>query len=590
MTRPVTRPVTSRARALLAVLALLLVGPLATACVGLPDEGPVVEAGTGSSTSDEGAAPAIDPPAPQPGMSAAEVVEGFLAAMQASPIDTATASEYLTREAAAAWNPQQATITYDDRQLPQGSTRVVVALTGAAELDARGAWQGRLSAARSQLAFTVRVEDGDLRISDPPDALVVPDSWFDQRFRQVSLYFVDPLAEILVPEPVYAPVDDTFASSLVEGLVEGPGRGASGVSSTFLPPGLEVDLSVPVSEDGVAQVSLTGPATPPTSERETELLLAQLAWTLRQDPRIEAVQLSVNGQPVRLPGGDGRFSVTEGALYSPVGFQSSSLLYGLRDGLLVSGGPDTLAPVDGPLGSRAVGVSSVAVNLTATTVAGVVDGGTSLVTAPVRGSGKVVRVVPGATDLLTPAWDHSDRLWLVDRGPDGADVSVLVGERRRSVTVPGVSGSDVRRFLVSRDASRVVAVVRGPQRDRLLVSRVRYDDRGQVLRVTRPVQLRPDEGSRGRIVDVAWRSPTSLAVMQRLGPETTRVGAVGVDGSPPGPEGLSVTLGRASGLAGSPVTGEVLYALTPDGLVDLTGLPTAARPLADGVGSLAYVG
>ncbi len=48
-------------------------------------------------------------------------------------------------------------------------------------------------------------EDGEFRIAGPPDALIVPQSWYAQRFRQVSLYFFDPTSQVLVPDPVFVP-------------------------------------------------------------------------------------------------------------------------------------------------------------------------------------------------------------------------------------------------------------------------------------------------------------------------------------------------------------------------------------------------
>ena len=68
------------------------------------------------------------------------------------------------------------------------------------------------------------VEDGEYRINNPPDALVVPATWFAQRFSQVSLYYFDRTGSVLVPEPVFVPLGDQLATSLVTGLVAGRAR------------------------------------------------------------------------------------------------------------------------------------------------------------------------------------------------------------------------------------------------------------------------------------------------------------------------------------------------------------------------------
>ena len=101
-------------------------------------------------------------------------------------------------------------------------------------------------------------EDGEFRIAAAPDALIVPESWFEQRFRQVSLYFFDPTAEILVPEPVFVPRGEQLATTLIKGLLRGPSPELARVSRSFIPPGLTFGLSVPVSDDGVADISLQG--------------------------------------------------------------------------------------------------------------------------------------------------------------------------------------------------------------------------------------------------------------------------------------------------------------------------------------------
>ena len=114
----------------------------------------------------------------------------------------------------------------------------------------------------------------------------MPQSWFAQRFRQVSLYFFDPSATVLIPEPVFVPRGRQFASTLVNGLLQGPSPDLA--EENYFPPGLRSAGSVPVSSSGVAEVDLTsdsGDASMPPSD-QSELLVSQLAWTLRQDPTI----------------------------------------------------------------------------------------------------------------------------------------------------------------------------------------------------------------------------------------------------------------------------------------------------------------
>ncbi|GAA4075149.1 GerMN domain-containing protein [Nocardioides kongjuensis] len=281
-----------------AVVVLVLALAVLSGCTSLPTSGPVVQS-RGTDRGDTRRASDIDARPPVEGASRTEVVAGFLDAMTAWPVQTSVAKQYLTKEAAAGWNPEQETIIYSD-SLPvrESGGFVSVSLTAADRLDSVGAWRGAMGAEELTLDFKVTVQDGEYRITDPPDALVVPASWFRQRYHQVSLYYFDPVAKILVPEPVFVPEGDQLATSLVAGLLAGPPPLAQGVVRSFLPSGLSVGLSVPVSDAGVADISLVGEAQSVTSE-QAGLMLAQLAWTLRQDPSVTALRVSVDGSPRR---------------------------------------------------------------------------------------------------------------------------------------------------------------------------------------------------------------------------------------------------------------------------------------------------
>ena len=582
---PLARFVRLLATALAAVL--LLAG-----CVRMPESGPVVDIRSGSDL-DRDPGIFIDPQPPQKGDSAPDIVKGFLDAMTATPIRTNVAKQFLTREARASWNPQLRTITYADASPPRGGSRVSVTLTGADVLDARGAWRGRLPRAEREVQFPMNVEDGELRISAAPDALIVPESWFEQRFRQVSLYFFDPTAAILVPEPVFVPSGEQLATTLIKGLLRGPSPELARGSRSFLPPGLTFGLSVPVSADGVADISLQGDAGQQTTQT-VALMLGQLAWTLRQEPAIRAFRVSIGGQQLQLAGGESEFEVTRGFGYDPTGAGASPLLFGLREGLLVSGAPDALEAIDGPLGATPRGVRSIGVNLDATQVAGVSTDGGSVEVAAVRGARDQERtIVASATDLLGPAWDFADRLWLADRSFRGARIShVEDGDSvAEPVRVPGVSGRDIRCFLVSRDGSRLAAVVRRPSGDHLMISRILHDDRGDVLRATRARRIFWEGGGRLDIRDIAWRTPTTIAVLHSLTDELSQVRTISVDGSPPGLDSLSTTLrGRVGALVGSPVPDQSLYAVSRQSLIDLSNSERGDETRDPRVSMLTYVG
>ena len=97
--------------------------------------------------------------------------------------------------------------------------RVEVRLHGTERVGARGHWVGRVPRSAAKLSFPMEREDGEWRIAHPPDALILPQTFYDQNFQDASLYYFDPTGRILVPEPVHVPQGSQLASSLVRTLL-----------------------------------------------------------------------------------------------------------------------------------------------------------------------------------------------------------------------------------------------------------------------------------------------------------------------------------------------------------------------------------
>lgn len=544
---------------------LLVSGLLLTGCVSMPDRGKVTNVDDTSAVR-AGNPADINPAPPQAGESATDIVVHFLDAMAASPIDTSVARQFLTADAAASWDPEREIIAYAEKSVPFGSSPLSVRLVDAVHLDSRGVWQGELPREERTLRFPVTTEDGEWRISSAPNALVVSKSWFEQRFQRMELYFFDPTGRVLIPEQVFLPRGDQQLTALVRGLLQGPPEGLAGVERSFVPAEASAGLSVPVSGNGVATIPLEGESARLTPEA-TPLLLAQLAWTLRQVPGLRAFRVSLNGDELTVPGKGGRFGLELGAEYDPTGLQSSTQPFGLRDGLLATGPVEDMRPVDGPFGTQPYGLRSIAVSPVGTRVAGVSGDGRALLVGSLHDTGTGLRrPMSRAADLLTPSWDLSGRLWLLDRRPGGALVSVAIGRRApQVVVVPGVTGERVRAFQVSRDGSRFVAVVERRGGDVLLVSRIAISAKG-ALSCT-PARVIPwPTGTPVRVRDLGWRSPTSVRVLSALTEELSEVTTVSLDGSPGGEPSVAVP-GRLQWLVGSPAENETLYVTSARGIL-----------------------
>lgn len=571
------------------VAALVAVAGL-TSCVNIPQHGAVVQVKEGPQAP-QVEVPDFNPGPPQPGASPSAIVAGFLEAMEATPVQTNKALLFLTTEGRAAWKPQEAVVAYNRHAAPRGRHTVTVRLRGADVVGSAGQWQGRLSPAAERVTFAMRREAGQWRIARAPNALIVTRTFFEQAYQDASLYFFDPSGRILVPEVVHVPQGQQLATSLVRALLPGPRPSRSGVERSFVPPGLTVALSVVVSARGLATITLKGPDAGPLSRKATRLMLAQLAWTLRQDPTVNSFEVSINGLHVTDASGSSTFRVVGGGFdgYDPADAKASQQIYALRGGRLVSGQVHKPTPNPGPFGVTRQGIGAFAVSLDDTQVAATTP--TALLVGPVLGDRSPARVLTGP-GLLRPSWDFARRLWDVQNQPGGAEVLYVVHSGRHQLRVPGVTGHDVRRFLISRDGSRLVAVLHGAATDHLVVSRVRYDTNGRPVGATQAHRLPWSTRESARIRDIGWTSPTRVAVLEQLTRAQAEVRTLNIDGSTsPSEASPRPVSGLVSGLATSPVGSQHPYAVQQHGLFDLAQADTnVSQLLTQRLRHLTYAG
>lgn len=548
----------------LAVLASL------SACASIPDSGPL-RAGESPEAVSSAAPFDFSPPGPEPGATPADVVRGFLTAQQATPSSTTVARSFLTERADARWSPDRGTLLYREADVEAPATTsgevpvsVRVAVAGVFALDRTGRWRGRQPGLEQEgINWTLVSESGEWRIADPPDALMLPLSHVDNRFQRLSVYFADPTGSILVPEPIYLPIEVQTPTALVEALLAGPQGRERRSDRSFLPADTELQVSVPVTPDGVAQVPLSGELVD-LDRGDLLVAVAQLVWTLRQVPEVSAVSVSVDGEPVAVP--DIGVEVPVGALdrYSPVGAAAAADLYGLRGRSVrrITDGRESLL-LQLPSGVRP---SSLAVSLLGNPLAVADAAGRVRVLA--RGSdggrARALRTVD-TSGVSALAWDWSRTLWIGPRRV-GDDVLALVGDRVRRLRWPdpALHGRRVDSFTVSRDGTRVVLAVATP------------DGGGSELwsaRVTRsadqsvgPVALggvQPVSTARRlpRVVEIGWSDPQTLAVLVRRDPLSSRLLSVPVDGQRESgvlSADSDVLFGSAVAAAVSPVDGEAL--------------------------------
>ena len=329
------------------------------------------------------------------------------------------------------------------------------------------------------------------------------------------------------------------ATLLLRGLVRGPTERLRGAVRSIVPPTDAADLSVPVTNDGVALVEL-GPAARGLGAIERRQLAAQLAWTLRQVPDIDSIRVTVNGAPLQLEEGGNTIDVETGADFDPADPAAAPTLFALHGNQL-----DTInlkqgraTPVAGRFGSGDVPISAYAVERSGQTVAVVTRDGTTVEVAPFGADDSQVWM-SDASSLLGLQWDIHDLLWAVDRTRTGTRVSVMRNGHVAPVTMLGDAPDDITAFALSRDGVRMAVVQGSGDSSRLMIGRVRRPtDDALRISVDRWREVQTGTTSLHRFVDVAWESPTELAVVAQETRGTTEVFTLNVDGSTVQPAAL----------------------------------------------------
>ncbi|MCX6397011.1 MAG: LpqB family beta-propeller domain-containing protein [Propionibacteriales bacterium] len=513
--------------ALLLAAAVVLAG-----CTTLPTSGEVrTEPGAAGSGADQ--APYFVPPGPKAGADRESVVRGFLLATQANPPSTSVARSFLTESARSTWKPAGA-IVYTTSSLEAGADQVVARLAGANRIDRRGAWDAAERSPTVDLRLDLVQEQGEWRIQNPPTSLPVPTSYFRNTYLPYLLYFFDRTGTVLVPTRVYLPRGEQVASSLVRGLLVGPTPAQGGATRSAFGSGVDLDLSVVIGDDGVAEVPLSS-GIQRLSRAELYRAAAQLSATLRQIPGLVRFRVTVDGVAVPLVDGQTDVGLDLAPELDPVGVPQREYV-AISGGRVVTEGDDGPRPIGGPLGDEGFALRSVAQSLRTDEVAVVARNGRRAYQAPTTGDrapGRVRTVLDGASNLLRPSFDRFGNLWLVDATRAGAVVHVIATNGRdRVVEIAGVSGRKVASFTLTRDGASFVAGLGSVVTPTLLVSDLVRTESGRLARALPARRVAVPDAGLAVVVDLAQESATGIVVLTRSTARGNRLFSVELDGSP----------------------------------------------------------
>lgn len=500
----------ARATGSVAVTALLLA---VSACAGIPSSGPVTkvadDGGLGESTV------RYSPARPAKGASPQQIVRGYLDAMLAYPASSGTATAFLTPTAAKGWSPSAGVRVYSSAGLSgptlaagdDGETtdkarspvQIETRLVEDARLDRQGHYTRR--ARPAEITYRLERVDSEWRIANPQIGLLVSRKFFDDYFRPFNLFNFDRPGRRLVPDPVHLLVGDQLATVLLTSLARGPAGSSAETVRTYVPPLDTLRPSVPVSDDGVADVEFTTDFSA-MSESVRDHLSAQIVWTLRQVPDVSAVRLAGATSVISGDGGAPQ-SVSSWGGYGPALARGHA--YAISDNRVVQIDDDVVKPVSGAWGRDARGAVSIGVSDDG--VAGVLAG-RNLVRITDR-SGGDARTFAGSR-FIPPRWDGEGNVWLLDHRGTRTRVRLVTGDGIRTLGTGRLARLDVTTFALSPDGSRYAVTARDAGGASIRVGWVERDRKDRILGLGDPTEIYTPAASPRSL---SWSSGTEVSYL-----------------------------------------------------------------------------
>jgi len=473
---------------------------------------------------------------PRPGEAPEDVVRDFLRAGGSTERAHTRARAYLTPAASKHWNDNAGALIiensfYVDTQQGDSIRRLSAQRHGRINED--GSYVP--SEGAFNYLFHLTKVDGEWRIDNPPEGLLIELSTFESAYRPYDVYFLNSGESKVVPDVRwYAAPPDSLATLLVTALEHGPSKWLADAVSNDLT-GVTLESNI-VQEPDRVKVFLTG-----LGDQEDTLPaggFAQLVWTLSQ-LGVGAVEVYSDRQLIRPPKSP---DLTLQQLKNWQGFAPDNLSvnasgYFIRDGAVWTTTKD--APLAGPAGRNSFGAVSVAASVDESSVAVVqrTPAGGSVLYVGAPGS---LRPTVSAATLTRPTWGSGIReVWTVR---DARDVLlVTVDGHAYPVEVPQAQQiGPIRALSLSRDGARVAVVAGAAGRERLWIGVVARENGAQIQ------GLRPLDVGDTPVSDVSWSDAGTVVALTRSGEQDSSLYSIDVDGGSP------AVLVSTAGLPGPP--------------------------------------
>lgn len=496
-------------RVLLALVAMLL--PLTlVGCVSVPTNGPVLE----GQVIDPEVRQDITflPSPPQRDADPETILQGFIDAATGTEDNYAVARQYLMPEFAERWQPQQSVLIREGIEsfIPFSQDgmdpRVDYVATIGGSVDASGHFAQFPQSQSVTLSYTFQQDaEGQWRIADGPDGIVLSAADFDVLFSQHSLYFFDQTTTFLVPDVRWFASRSQTSTRIISALLAGPSEWLQGAVRSAFPEGTALsELSaVTVDDDGVAVIDLSDEALT-ASDAQLRLMRQQAEQSLRNVAAVTGVRFTVDQASLSVPQGGSEATI------DPTVDDRTLVMRGGEFGWYSSGDV-------GPIGSLSDKV--VALGATAATLNSQITGAAVQTPQGVFGvrTGDAAPVLlderPG---LIPPTIDQQDFVWSVPAdSPYAVQARPVDGGDPIAVSTSSLpEASRVVSIDVSRDGSRLLLLLASDSGPRLVVAGILRAS-GAPTGLTQAVLDIPlDEGT---ALDATWVADETVAVLLETG-------------------------------------------------------------------------
>ena len=485
-----------------ATMALFLAG-----CTQLPVSGEVVAIDPDTVTVDT----EVDflPPGPTAGASPQEIIQGFIAAGAAAQNNFRVARSYLTDEFREVWNPNQSALisggAWTISSLEPDQWLYTAAIV--ASVDEAGRYEDVAPQSTQELVFQLSEMDGQWRISEAPDGIMLSELAFRESFESVRLYYYSADYRELVPDVRWFASRGDVLTKVIRGLLQPPSYWLNqGATVSAFPPGTQLALSpVPVVE-GQAQVDLSDLVLS-ADETQRERMLWQLITTLQQISDVSDVAITVNQTPLAIP-----LNEEDQPLLSSGRDPRVLVVRGSEFGYLQSGRVESIDGLEAPVLSLRPEKVFYSAEYDQAAVVG--EGGLWRVDA----AGVFETPLDPRENLVRPIIDSCGFIWSINSLPGGSELLVFPPNTLEPETeaIPIAlelpDAAQVVSFELARDNTRMMLLVQGEGFTRVLLSAVQRQAGCEPVSLGEFLELSPLVGT---AVDAAFVDESQVAVVAR---------------------------------------------------------------------------